>query len=246
MTGELSFRFTWLIWAGAFMVPWLAVFAARPQLRGPMLRSSALTSLFGLTEPLFVPEYWNPPSLFELAQRTGFDIESLVFCFAIGGLGVAAYRAVAPSALHGIDHQARISPRHKWHLLALGTPFVVFVALVGLPWNPIYPGIAAMFAGALATVACRPDLWRNSLVGGAVFLSLYTAFLFGLEWIWPGYVAAVWNLAVLLPLRPWGLPIEEFLFAFGFGMYWSSVYEHLTWQQHTRPHLHSLQLNSRT
>jgi len=39
---------------------------------------------FGLTEPMFVPEYWSPPSLFELAQRTGFDIEGIIFSFAIG------------------------------------------------------------------------------------------------------------------------------------------------------------------
>jgi hypothetical protein len=27
--------------------------------------------------------YWAPPSLFSLAQKTGFDIESLIFSFAI-------------------------------------------------------------------------------------------------------------------------------------------------------------------
>jgi hypothetical protein len=34
--------------------------------------------------PWPIPEYWNPPSLFDLAQRTGFDIESLIFGFAFG------------------------------------------------------------------------------------------------------------------------------------------------------------------
>jgi hypothetical protein len=46
---------------------------------------------FGLTEPLFVPRYWDPPSLFNLAATTGFDIESLIFCFAIGGIGAVLY-----------------------------------------------------------------------------------------------------------------------------------------------------------
>lgn len=50
-----------------------------------MLRVSLLTAPFGLTEPLFVPEYWNPPSLFVLEQRTGFDLEIFIFCFGIGG-----------------------------------------------------------------------------------------------------------------------------------------------------------------
>ena len=89
-----AFQNTWLLWATAFLLPWILVFAARPVLRRRMLWASALTAPFGLTEPLFVPEYWNPPSLFDLAQRTGFDVESIIFCFALGGLGVSGYAAL--------------------------------------------------------------------------------------------------------------------------------------------------------
>lgn len=226
-----SFRYTWLMWAAAFMLPWALLFIGRPALRRPMLWASALTAPFGLTEPLFVPAYWNPPSLFDLAQRTGFDVESLIFCYAIGGLGVAAYRALAPVPLRRLNHHARSSPRHRWHLLALASPFFVFTTLLALRWNPIYPGILAMFSGAATTVLCRPDLWRNTLFGGGVFLALYAVFLLGLKWLWPGYIEMVWNLDALLAWRPAGLPAEELLFGFAFGMYWSSVYEHVTWRQ---------------
>jgi len=41
----------------------------------------------------------------------------------------------------------------------------------------------------------------------------------------------VWNLGDLIAWRPAGLPLEELLFGFGFGMYWSSIYEHVTWRQ---------------
>lgn len=226
-----SFRYTWLLWAAAFMLPWALLFIARPALRRPMLWASALTAPFGLTEPLFVPAYWNPPSLFDLARRTGFDVESLIFCYAIGGLGVAGYRALTPVPLRRMDHHERMSPRHRWHLLALASPFLVFTGLLPLHWNPIYPAILAMAAGAAATVLCRPDLWRNALFGGGIFLALYAVFLLGLKWLWPGYIEAVWNFGALLAWRPAGLPLEELLFSFFFGMYWSSVYEHLTWRQ---------------
>ena len=229
-----TWHYTWLIWASAFMLPWALLFIARRDLRSPMLWASALTAPFGLTEPLFVPAYWNPPSLFDLAQRTGFDIESLIFCYAIGGVGVAAYRALTPAPLKMMAHHERSSPLHRWHRLMLVSPFLVFIALLPLGWNPIYPGILAMFGGAAATVQCRPDLWRNTLFGGAVFLALYTAFLLGLKWIWPGYIQAVWNLDALLAWRPAGLPLEELLFGFAFGMYWSGVYEHLTWHKSDR------------
>ena len=43
--------------------------------------------LLGFTEPLFVTEYWDPPSI--LAFRR-WDLESFLFCFFVGGIaGVA-------------------------------------------------------------------------------------------------------------------------------------------------------------
>ena len=200
-------------------------------LRRRMLWASALTAPFGLTEPLFVPVYWNPPSLFGLAQRTGFDVESVIFCFALGGLGVSGYSALAPAPLRRMDHAARSSPLHRWHLLALASPVFVFSALVALDWNPIYPGILALAAGAAAALLCRTDLWRNTLFGGGVFVVLYVVFLLGLKWLWPGYIEAVWNFEALIDWRPAGLPVEELLFGLAFGMYWSSVYEHVSWRQ---------------
>ena len=207
------------------------LFATQPLLRSRIMWASALTTPFGLTEPLFVPAYWNPPSLFDLAQRTGFDIESLVFCFAIGGLAAAGYRAMAPAPERQFDPRSRHGKHHRAHGVALGTPFVVFLALLPLPWNPIYAGIGALLAGAVATLLCRPDLWRNSLIGGLLVLALYVVFLLGLKWIWPGYIEAVWNLPDLLEWRPAGLPPEELLFGFGVGTYWSSAYEHIAWRQ---------------
>ena len=73
----IGFKYVWLIWSSAFMLPWLTLYVLAPGVRRVMLRASVPTAAFGLTQPLFVPAYWNPPSLFDLAQRTGFDIESL-------------------------------------------------------------------------------------------------------------------------------------------------------------------------
>lgn len=239
-----AFQTTWLIWATAFLLPWAVVFAARPALRRRMLWASVLTAPFGLTEPLFVPEYWNPPSLFDLAQRTGFDIESLIFCFAIGGLGVAGYGALTAAPLRRMDHLARSSPQHRWHWLALVSPVIAFAGLILLDWNPIYPGILALVVGAVAALLCRTDLWRNTLYGGGVFLVLYAVFLLGLKWLWPGYIEAVWNLSALIDWRPAGLPLEELLFGTAFGMYWSSVFEHLSWRQRDRAGVHRVARNA--
>ena len=227
----MSDQYVWLIWSSAFLIPWLVVYLSFPSQRRAMLWASLFTTPFGLTEPLFVPEYWMPPSLFDLAENTGFDIESLIFCFGIGGIGSVFYNLLTQKIPQAVAACERHKSLHRHHYKALATPFVVFVALYFFPWNPIYPSIVAMFSGALSTVLCRPDLKRKTWIGGLLFLIYYAIFLAGLEWTAPGYIDRVWNMDVLSGVTVAFMPLEELLFAIGFGMYWSGVYEHFTWRK---------------
>lgn len=227
----MTYHYVWLIWSSAFLLPWIVLYAAFPAHRRTMWWASVFMAPFGLTEPVFVPEYWNPPSLFELAQRTGFDIESLIFSFAIGGIGAVLYNIVTRKRLEPLRPEERHHSRHRWHRRALATPFALFPILYFLPWNMIYAGIAAMIAGAIAAVLCRPDMKVNTLAGGVLFLAIYTIFLLGLKWSAPGYIEQVWNLEALSGALIYGLPLEELLFGFSFGLVWTGIYEHFTWKR---------------
>jgi len=224
-------HYVWLVWASAFLVPWLALFVTLPRYRRAMLWASVFTMPMGLTEPLFVPAYWNPPSLFDLAARTGFDVESLVFTFGIGGVGAVLYTVLRGQTYQPMAAGERHARRHRFHRFALASPFLAFPLLYFFPWNPIYPSIAAMAVGAVATMACRPDLKTKTWLGGVLFLAYYVVFLQGMRWSAPGYIERVWNLRALSGIEIVGMPLEELLFAVGFGMYWSGVYEHFTWMR---------------
>jgi hypothetical protein len=224
----MTYHYVWLIWSSAFLLPWILLYSLFPQHRAAMWWASILMAPFGLTEPLFVPEYWNPPSLFELAQKTGFDVESIIFSFAIGGIAAVLYNIITRKRVEPLRPEEQHDPRHRWHQWAVATPFALFVILYFLPWNVIYAGIAAMIAGAIAAVSCRPDLKPNTFVGGILFLAIYTIFLLGLKWSAPGYIEVVWNLKALSGGLIYGLPLEELVFGFAFGLFWTGIYEHLT------------------
>lgn len=226
-----SVHYVWLLWSSAFLIPWAILFASFPEQRTIMMRTSILTAPFGLTEPLFVPEYWNPPSVFDLAQKTGFDLESLVFCFAIGGVGAVLYNVVVGRKPVAVSTHEKRSHRHRFHRAALLSPVATFVVLYLFPWNPIYPAIFAMLTGALATMACRPDLKINIAAGGMLFLGYYALFMFSLRWLAPGYIESVWNLGDLVGLSIYGVPLQELSFGLAFGMYWAGVYEHIAWKR---------------
>lgn len=227
----ISDQYVWLVWSSALLVPWLAVYAAFPRQRKVMVWASLFTMPFGLTEPIFVPQYWSPPSLFDLARTTGFDIESLVFTFGIGGVCAVLYNLFTSRKLAPMADAERKSPRHKLHAWALATPFLLFPVLYPFSWNPIYPAIVAMCLGAAAAIWCRPDLARKTWIGAILFVTYYTLFLIGVEWTATGYIQRVWNVSALSGLSFIGIPIEELLFAAAFGTYWSGVYDHFTWRR---------------
>lgn len=224
-------QYIWLAWACSFLVPWVALFTFFPQHRRVMWWASLFTAPFGLTEPIFVPAYWNPPSLFNLAQTTGFDIESLIFCFGIGGVGAVTYDVLTRRVDQPMSEEEKREPLHRHHYKALAAPWGSFLVLYWFPWNPIYPSLIAMLIGAVTTVACRPHLKTKTYVGGIIFLAIYVLFLQFLELMSPGYIARVWNLQALTGIQLFYMPLEELLFAIFFGMYWSGVYEHFTWMR---------------
>jgi hypothetical protein len=212
-------------------LPWIALYLLNAAARKVMWRTSLATGLFGLTEPIFVPAYWNPPSLFELAQRTRFDIESLIFSFAIGGIGAVLYITFKRQHLVPLGTEERHEPLHRFHLVALLVPLVLFVPLYILPWNPIYPSLVCLVLGAIGSVICRPGLKGKTLAGGVLFFGLYAIFMLGLKWLTPGYIEQVWNLPALSGGLIYGIPLEELLFGFSFGLYWTGVNEHFTWSK---------------
>ena len=220
----------WLTFSLIFFTIWVFIWLIKPKLRKEMFWVSLFTMPFGLTEPLFVPLYWNPPSLFSLASKTGFDIESLIFSFAIGGLGAVIYESVFKTRHQKMNKHEMHSRKHNFHLLALTSPAIMFIPLILFTRiNPIYSAIIAMFTGGIAAMLCRPDLKKKILIGGLIFFMLYFIFFVLFNLIYPGLVLKVWNLSALSGVLIIGVPLEEIIFAFTFGMLWSSVYEHIKW-----------------
>ncbi len=220
----------WLTFSLILLGIWVLIWLIKPLIRKEMILASILTAPFGLTEPIFVPEYWNPPSLFNLAANTGFDIESLIFSFAIGGIGSVLYEAFVKVKHIKMSHHEMISKKHRFHLLALLSPFIAFILLSFFTsLNPIYSVSISMTIGSIAAMLCRPDLISKVVVGSLLFFSLYLVFFLTFNFIYPSIVEQVWNLEAISGILILGVPLEELMFALTFGALWASYYEHIKW-----------------
>jgi len=218
----------WFTFTLAFLAIWFIIFIFIKKSRKEMLWASIFTAPFGLTEPLFVPEYWNPPSIFNLASRTGFDIESLIWCFAAGGIAAILFESIFKVKHKKISIKEMHKKRHKWHLLNLILPIPTFIILLfATQLNPIYVAIISMFAGNLSAFYCRPDLKKKMLFGGVLFLIMYFTIFSIFNLAYPGIVKIIWNLEAISGILIVGVPLEELIFAIVFGMLWSSYYEHI-------------------
>ena len=227
----------WLIFSLILLGIWIVIFVFRKSIRKEMFLVSLLTMPFGLTEPLFVPEYWSPPSLFNLAVKTGFDIESLIFCFTVGGIGSVIYELFFRVRHKKMSKNETHNAKHKYHLLSLSSPIIVFIILwLFTELNPIYSASISMFIGGLFAMMCRPDLKKKIIFGGILFLFLYFIFFVFFNNIYPYAVETFWDLSALSGILILKVPLEELIFAFTFGMMWSSVYEHIKWYKLSKLH----------
>lgn len=227
-------QYIWLIWSLILVVIWFVVyvFLDSKEKKKEMLIVSLWTTLTGLAEPIFVPDYWLPPSLFNLSATTGFDIESLIFSFATGGIGVIIYELIFRTRHAQIPISEHHHSRHRLHIwILLSTPVIFLILFFTAPWNVMYSVIISMTAGGLFTWYCRPDLKIKMLSSAGIFLAIYFFYFLILIAMAPGYVERVWNLPALSGILILGIPLEELLFALSFGFLWSSVYEHLTWKK---------------
>ncbi len=225
-----SWTYAYLILSVGLFFVWFALYILRRDLHASMLRVSACTALLAITERAFVPSYWNPFTIFNLARRTGFDLESVLFSFAIGGIVFVAYDLLFHVGPVKTIRAERSGFRHRAHTIAIVFPYLVFgILLFTSPLNPIYSSAIALIVGFAATLYCRRDLWLKMIVSGGLFFAIYFLAFIVFNVVFPGYVEAVWNLKAISGVRVMGVPLEEMMFGFTFGLYWSSVYAHLTW-----------------
>jgi hypothetical protein len=220
-------RYVWLVWSVSFLAPWLLLFGLFPGYRAVMWWSSVLAVPFGCSESLFLGRYWEPPSLFDLARSAHFDLESFIFCFGIGGVASVGYNVVARQPLRLRAVTAADLHRRALQGAALAIIVPVFGVVVFVWREPIWAGCAGFGTGVLARLIARPDLTAKTCLGGLLFLVYYVAFLLYLNELAPGYLQQVWLTTGPAATRVLGLPLTELLFALGFGMYWSGLFEQI-------------------
>ena len=167
------------------------------------------------------PGYWEPKTLFNLGKLTGgYAIEDALFMFLTGGIAAALYEEMFGR------HLSNRKAKHRPHV-AVATAAVGAIVTTSFKVNLIYALIVFGFVGAAVIWIQRRDLVIHSLVGGLAFLVVYFLSFELFLLIFPHYIGTYYHLHNISGLLLLGVPLEEIMFAFSFGLMWSPIYEYM-------------------
>ena len=111
------------------------------------------------------------------------------------------------------------------------TPYSVAIFLGGfgftahLGLNVIYDAVLTCLLVGAYVAWYRPRLRWQVWAGGLIFTVIYSTVLFLTGLRYPTFYDDYWNLTALSGVRIGRAPLEEFLFAFGMGVFWAPLFE---------------------
>jgi len=215
---------------------WLVLFLKFKGLRkemkyGSVLYAVILVPLFLISKGLsffvditwrYVPDFYNPDTLFNLSRITGgLAIEDVLFMIFAGGIISIIYELTFKS-------KAVKNVKKRQHVLSI-IAFVVSYILIAIffEFNPIYNLSISSFVGFLVIAFQRKDLIEHSIKGALAFTLFYLVFGILFVLILLDSPNEFWNLANISGILVFNFPIEELLFAFSFGLMWAPMYEYI-------------------
>jgi hypothetical protein len=218
-----DYHYSYLVGALIFGAAWLACYVIGKSYRTEIRWGTLISAPMALTNILFVPQYWTPPSLFDLDQKIRVGMEDFLWAAAVGGIASVVAEILLKEKLSVMRRAAR-----KRHFAPFVVVVVVFIVLE--LWHSdktIYNTIIAFAIGAIVIAIRRSDLIPTMLIGALSFTALYFFLFLVVLLLYPDFVKCFYNIPHLLGIYILGVPIEELLFAGTGGAIWSVAYEYV-------------------
>ena len=156
----MNYHLAYLVGALLFDAAWAVCYLVGKKYRPQMIWGTAVTVPLAFTSFLFVPQYWTPPSLFDLDARFRVGIEDFLWAGAVGGIASVVGEIFLKERFAALRKQ----PRKKHYF-----PFIVMVVvfLILRAWHPqknIYNTAVAFAVCALMVALLRRDLILVSII----------------------------------------------------------------------------------
>lgn len=177
-----------------------------------MIISAILSAPFGFVSIFFVPEYWDPVRI--ASFLTG--LEDIIFSFANGG--IVWLFAVSLFSNH-IIVDLNLKKIIERYIICGLLGELVFLMFWLSGHKVMTSSIMSVFFIGIIILFLKPKLFSIFLVGLISFTIFYILLLKLSFIIWPSFLN-FWNFDNLIGTFILGMPVEEILWAAGFGAVW--------------------------
>ncbi|MDO8482375.1 MAG: lycopene cyclase domain-containing protein [bacterium] len=220
---DLPIQYAYMVLGGVYFTLWVIFFVYRPDIRREMLVMSVMVTIVTLiVEPIFITDYWTP-TLWN-GWKVGF--EDVLYGFATGGVASSLYQVFfrkyfVSSGVVSFRWSLAVS------LYVVGFS-VFFVVKYGLGFSTMVAALNGFSMIFMFMMLFRSDLLRLSFYNGLLCAALtLPMYLFVLA-LFPRFVMETWHVSNLSGLFLMGIPIEEFIWSFAFGLVSGPFYKCLT------------------
>ncbi len=183
--------------------------------RKSILLSAVISAPYGFASALFVPEYWTPVRVFEFVAGP----EDILFSFANGGMvWMAGIWMVRDRIQLKIDSKKVVI--HVLGYVSFGYSSYVVFRFMDL--GVMASVIASIGVLGAIVLAVRREFWPLALIGSVSFGVFYLIIIKGWFELFPGFIAQ-WTHTNLWGPLVFGVPVDEIVWAAGFGGVWPMI-----------------------
>lgn len=231
------YHYAYIIADFILFIPWLVMFLYRKDLRREMITMGLLSGVWLVASGIwfyniYIDTYWRPEfagflhinKLTSLIGLKAGGVEDVLFLFFITGIAAAFYEEFFHRT-----HTNKIYRKSSYYFLF---PFIIFLSFsiitITRKFNIIYGEYLAYFISAAIVWFKRHDLFLHS-IATALFLSIFffLFYIFVFLRLFPGIIHAWWIVENGSGILIQGVPLEELIWAFSYGLFIAPMYEFL-------------------
>ncbi len=215
-----SYTYVYLVGSLLFVPIWALWFWRSPSSRREMLIMSGIFICIGVPSEalLYTRDWWHPATI----TGTRVGVEDVLYSIGNGGYMAALYAVL----LRGQLVQDRPPPAWPLRLAPIGAiASLPFVVCLGFGVHSFVATSIGSLVGLAIVLVQRPDLTRVAVVSGVVGTALAIPVYVAIEALFPGSIAATWDLPHLSGILPLGIPVEDLLWYLYTAALWGTYYK---------------------
>lgn len=199
-----------------FSIPFIILFLYKKECRKGMIYVGLMSGLaaFGFSN-ISVSDYWHPAFIFKW-----FPFEDFLYGFFFGGF-------VSEASDIFLKYKFHKNKNRKRYLIifTILAPCIIFVGINLLKINSIFILLFLTTIIAIASFIFNHKIIRLQVLSGILGVALTFIVFKILIYISPNFIIENWKIENITGLLYFGIPIEEYLFAFMFAFCITHFYE---------------------